>query len=92
VKGRIYHTVESEAQKNKNLPPIVTPVGYVKVEGIPQPVKVWGLKNLNRSFNMDEVVIKFVNWTEWGKASDKKIAHLNFSRHLEFVDSKPTAI
>ena len=61
VKGRIYHTLDSEPNpKNKNLPPIVTPVGYVKVDGIPQAIKVWGLKNLNRTYNMDEVVLKFV--------------------------------
>jgi hypothetical protein len=44
------------------------------VEGLPQPVKVWGLKNLNRSYEMDEVWLRFIQWTDWGKASDKKIA------------------
>jgi hypothetical protein len=76
--------------KNKNLPPIVTPVGYVKVDGIPQAIKVWGLKNLNRTYNMDEVVLKFVQWTDWGKASDKKIANIDFSRHLKFLDKPAT--
>jgi len=31
---------------------------------------------------MDEVVLKFVQWTDWGKASDKKIASIDFSRHI----------
>jgi hypothetical protein len=51
-----------------------TCTGYIKVEGLPQPVKVWGLKNLNRSYEMDEVWLRFIQWTDWGKASDKKIA------------------
>lgn len=75
VKGRIYMTVDDDH----------TPVGYVQCEGLPQVVKVWGLRNLNRCFQMDEVVLRFVQWTEWGRASDKKIAHINFSEHTAFT-------
>jgi hypothetical protein len=51
---------DTEPSKKKGAPPLITPIGYVKVEGIPQAIKVWGLKNLNRSLSMDEVVVKFV--------------------------------
>lgn len=40
IKGRIYMTVDDDK----------TPVGYVMCEGLPQVIKVWGLKNLNRCF------------------------------------------
>ena len=59
----------------------ITPVGYVKCEGLPQAVKIWGLKNLNRCLPMDEVVLRFVQWTDWGRASDKRISSLDFNRH-----------
>jgi len=41
---------------------------YVKVAGLPQAVKVRGLKYLNRALHLDTVVLKFVNWVQWEKA------------------------
>jgi hypothetical protein len=45
-------------------------------------VKVWGLRNLNRALPCDEVVVQFVQWKDWGKASDKKTAGLNFEERV----------
>ena len=68
VKARIYLTKEPDG----------TPVGYAKVEGLPQAVKVWGWRHLNRAWSMDEVVLRFVQWTEWGRASDKRLEGIDF--------------
>ena len=27
-----------------------------------QPIKIWGVKNLNRAFHLDKVYVKFVDW------------------------------
>ena len=38
-----------------------------------RPIKVWGLRNLNRAFHLDKVYVKFVDWIEWGSAGGKVI-------------------
>ena len=42
--------------------------GYVKVDGLPNAVKVRGLKFLNRALHLDTVVVRMVNWVIWEKA------------------------
>lgn len=79
AKGRIYMSQDVEANGG------ITPVGYLKCEGIPQAVKVWGLKNLNRTYQMDEVYVKFIQWTDWGRASDKKLSGIDFEQHLSYL-------
>ena len=42
---------------------------------------------------MDEVYLRFVQWTDWGKASDKKLQGIDFQRHLQYLNqesAKPT--
>ena len=43
------------------------------------PVKIWGLRNLNRAYHLDHVYVKFVNWIEWGTAAAKTIRNIDFS-------------
>lgn len=64
VKGRLFFDYLSEKKDRFE-------IGFVKAEGIDMPIKVWGLRNLNRSLHMDEVYLKFVQWIDWGKASVK---------------------
>ena len=66
-------------------------IGFATSEGIQQPIKVWGLKNLNRSLHMDEVLLRFVQWTDWGKASSKQTDTLDFEEHLQFIE-EPEAL
>ena len=42
--------------------------GYVLVDGLPNAVKVRGLKYLNRALHLDTVVVKLINWVIWEKA------------------------
>ena len=60
-------------------------MGYLRVEGLPQAVKVWGLKNLNRSFSLDEVVVRFVQWCDWGRANDRKLLGIDFDAHKQYT-------
>lgn len=43
-----------------------------------RPIKVWGLRNLNRAFHLDRVYVKFVDWIEWGTAGGKVITEQEF--------------
>ena len=56
---------------------------YVKVKGIPQVVKVRGLKHLNRALHLDTVVIKFVNWVQWEKAQASMTKGIDFEEMAE---------
>jgi hypothetical protein len=51
-----------------------------------KPIKIWGVKNLNRCFHMDKVYVKFVDWVEWGTAGSKLIENVNFRDFEEYVD------
>ena len=53
--------------------------GYVDVPGIPQAVKVRGLKYLNKALHLDTVVLKMVNWVIWEKAQAKLVADIDFT-------------
>jgi hypothetical protein len=37
---------------------------------------------------MDEVYLRFVQWTDWGKASDKKLQGIDFQRHLQYLNQE----
>lgn len=37
------------------------------------PIKIWGIRHLNRCFHLDKVYVKLVNWIEWGKAGNKLV-------------------
>ena len=39
---------------------------------------------------MDEVVIKFVQWIDWGKASQSQTKNLDFEEHFQFVERPPS--
>lgn len=60
--------------------------GYVKVEGLPQAVKVRGLKFLNRALHLDTVVVKLVNWVIWEKAQNQLTKAIDFD---EVADGDP---
>lgn len=49
-----------------------------------RPIKIWGLRHLNRAYHMDRVYVKFVNWIEWGTAGNKLISNIDFEEHLKF--------
>lgn len=49
-----------------------------------KPIKIWGLRNLNRAYHLDRVYVKFVNWIEWGTAGSKLIANIDFQEHEKF--------
>ena len=49
VKGRIYFDVNGDKS-----------IGFVKADSIDLPIKVWGLRNLNRALHMDEVYLRLV--------------------------------
>ena len=44
-----------------------------------RPIKIWGLRNLNRAYHLDRVYVKFVNWIEWGTAGNKLISNIDFN-------------
>ena len=50
------------------------------------PIKVWGVRNLNRSLHMDKVYVKFVQWVEWGKASLNQTANIDFEEHFQYTN------
>ena len=56
---------------------------YVTVPGLPQAVKVRGLKYLNRALHLDTVVLKFVNWVQWEKAQPSLTKNIDFSETAE---------
>ena len=56
---------------------------YVKVAGLPQSVKVRGLKYLNRALHLDTVVLKFVNWVQWEKAQPSLTKNIDFEEMAE---------
>lgn len=43
-----------------------------------QPIKIWGIKNLNRAFHLDRVYVKFVDWIQWGNAGKKLLQNIDF--------------
>lgn len=49
-----------------------------------KPIKIWGLRNLNRAYHLDRVYVKFVNWIEWGTAGNKLISNIDFSELKNF--------
>ena len=51
-----------------------------------QPIKVWGIRHLNRAYHLDKVYIKLVNWIEWGKAGNKLLANVPFDDYDRFMD------
>ena len=56
---------------------------YVTVPGLPQAVKVRGLKYLNRALHLDTVVLKFVNWVQWEKAQTSLTKNIDFTERAE---------
>ena len=50
------------------------------------PIKVWGIRHLNRCYHLDKVYVKLVNWIEWGKAGNKMIANVGFDDYDRFMD------
>ena len=57
--------------------------GYVKVPGLPQAVKVRGLKFLNKGLHLDTVVLKLVNWVIWERAQAKLTANIDFEERAD---------
>ena len=43
-----------------------------------RPIKVFGIRNLNRTYHLDRVYVKFVDWIEWGAAGGKIITEQEF--------------
>ena len=62
--------------------------GYVKVEGVPNAVKVRGLKYLNRALHLDRVIIKPINWVIWEKAQHKFTDNIDFDEPSGYVAPK----
>jgi len=50
------------------------------------PIKVWGIRHLNRAYHLDKVYVKLVNWIEWGNAGSKMIANVPFDDYDRFMD------
>lgn len=53
------------------------------------PIKIWGIRNLNRCWHLDRVYVKLVNWVEWGKSSNKLIKNIDFeaaNKYIEYVE------
>ena len=63
--------------------------GFVKVEGVPEAVKVRGLKYLNRALHLDRVVVKLVNWVIWEKAQHKFTENIDFTEESDYVPLNP---
>ena len=59
---------------------------YVRVEGLPLPIKVRGLRHLNRALHLDTVVCKFVSWVCWEKAQLSLTKNIDFG---EIADEDP---
>ena len=64
--------------------PIVSDDGLDSLQLL--PIKIWGIRHLNRCMHMDRVYVKFVNWVEWGKASHKTINNVDFGATYQYID------
>jgi hypothetical protein len=51
-----------------------------------KPIKVWGIKNLNRCFHLDKVLVKFTNWAEWGTSGLKITQNVDFNDFDKFME------
>lgn len=50
------------------------------------PIKIFGIRYLNRCHHLDRVYVKFVNWVEWGKAANKTVKTIDFLQHDKLID------
>ena len=48
------------------------------------PIKIWGIRHLNRCLHLDKVYVKLVNWVEWGNAGNKMISKIDFDQYEKF--------
>ena len=48
------------------------------------PIKIWGIRHLNRCMHMDKVYVKMVNWVEWGNAGNKLVSQIDFDQYEKF--------
>lgn len=56
--------------------PVVSEDGEQQIQIL--PIKIWGIRNLNRCWHLDRVYVKLTNWVEWGKAGKKLIENIDF--------------
>ena len=55
----------------------------MQVAGLPNAVKVRGLKYLNRALHLDTVVVKLVNWVIWEKAQVHLTKDIDWSERAD---------
>ena len=50
-----------------------------------RPIKIWGIRHLNRAFHLDRVYVRFVDWIDWGSAGGKVINEQGFDFEEERI-------
>ena len=45
-----------------------------------------GLPRLNRSFHLDQVLIKLISWVDWTKAKPSEVENIDFNEEPEYQE------